>query len=696
MERNLYEIFFHHLAHGSIIVGMLLLFGCSAGTGNSTGQGAATGDQTPPVITLSQNITVVATSANGILKSNAAIAAFLNATTAIDNVDGNVMVSNNAPAIFPVGLNTVLFTASDTADNSITSPATVNVLAPGMAIDQIPPVITLPQNITVVATSANGIQKANTAVTAFLNAATAIDNVDGNVMVSNNAPTIIPVGQNAVLFSATDAAGNMATATAYINVLSQGEATYSGIATDATGTPVAGATPVVEINNGATWKGAPTDASGKFSMIFNPSIYPNAVYFQLGVRDLPAKKLQEAWYRSATTSTPLKQHATQIPIQNLPTHFSAQLVLQAGGVIQVHTNAANPSGATIKIYDHFSNHQKVVSTAGVSITEFVLPAGSYTIKYEPTWPSSQQADSVYWSAAGQTFDPAKATPMTIAVGQTRSISFTEQRMTAAEVSTLATSRINHYRQLLGLAPVTNHAQLAQTALNHSTYLKLNSNDPSIAGLGAHTETAALPGFTGISALDRYIFVAGSAPATWSVGENFYTGSDILIAADWFINSVYHQVPLLHGNTAFLGTGRVNGGWTVMNMGTTFSPAQRPLYVYPANGQVDVPTAFYNGEMPDPLLGSGLTAPTGPAISMNAPGHRLIVNAATFTETSSGTAIPLLIIDAASDPNGRLNSGNVFFFPHQVLKQQTSYTVNAVYTLDGIPGNLSWNFTTGWG
>jgi len=559
--------------------------------------------------------------------------------------------------------------------------------------DQIAPVITLPQNITVTATSVNGVQKSNQAIVAFINAATATDNVDGIVVVSNNAPAILPVGQDTVVFTASDAAGNSASATAQVNVLAPGMVIYSGTASDSAGIPVSGAIPVVETNNGAFWEGAPSDPQGHFSMVFNPSLYPSENYFLLGVRDLPARKLQEAWYRSATSSTELKQQATQIPIQNPLAQISAQLILKAGGVIQVHTNAANASGANIKIYDRVSHHQKLVRTAGAAITDFVVPAGNYTVKYEPSWLSS--ADTVYWSGAGQTFDPTLAVPVAVVAGQTQAVSFFDQVMTPSEVSAIATRRINYYRQLLALPLLTDDSLLAQTARNHSNYLQLNKSSPSILGLGAHRETVGFLGFTGISAQDRYIFVSSVTPATWSVGENFYTGSDILTAVDWFINSVYHQVPLLHSNTAFIGTGRANGGWTVINMGINFSPATHAMYVYPANGQTDVPPAFYNGEMPDPLLGSGLTTPTGPAISMNAPGHNLLVSAATITETISGAAIPLLILDAANDPNASLSNEHVFVFPHQVLKPQTSYTVNTVYSIDGVVGNRVWSFATGW-
>jgi len=100
-------------------------------------------DQTAPIVTAPKSITVYATSASGTAATNAAIATFLGAATATDNVGIVGAVSNNAPTVFPVGqTTTVTFTAKDAAGNSGTASATVMVTA-YMAPDTMPPVITL-------------------------------------------------------------------------------------------------------------------------------------------------------------------------------------------------------------------------------------------------------------------------------------------------------------------------------------------------------------------------------------------------------------------------------------------------------------------------------------------------------------------------------------------------------------------------
>ncbi|MBI4832925.1 MAG: PxKF domain-containing protein, partial [Candidatus Lindowbacteria bacterium] len=83
-------------------------------------------DTTPPVITCPADIQVNLL-CGGVPASNSAIQAVLNGATATDDVDGPVPVTNNAPGIFPAGLTTVAFSASDAAGNTSTCQASVRV-----------------------------------------------------------------------------------------------------------------------------------------------------------------------------------------------------------------------------------------------------------------------------------------------------------------------------------------------------------------------------------------------------------------------------------------------------------------------------------------------------------------------------------------------------------------------------------------
>jgi len=154
-------------------------------------------DTIPPVITPPANITQEATAA--LTPVNLGVA------TATDNVDATVLPTNNAPASFPVGITTVIWTATDTAGNTATATQTITIT------DTTPPSLVAPLNVNLTSTDGNPVFD-------VIGTATATDLVDGAVTVTNNAPASFPVGVTTVTYTATDAAGNSATASQIVTV----------------------------------------------------------------------------------------------------------------------------------------------------------------------------------------------------------------------------------------------------------------------------------------------------------------------------------------------------------------------------------------------------------------------------------------------------------------------------------------------
>ncbi|MBU6119472.1 HYR domain-containing protein [Hymenobacter siberiensis] len=122
-----------------------------------------------------------------------------------DNCTG-VMVTSNAPAVFLKGLTTVTWTATDAVGLTATATQVVTVL------DVENPIISAPAAVVV---SANPGQCSATGVA--LGNAIATDNCSG-VTVANNAPATFAKGSTTVIWIATDAAGNKATATQTVTV----------------------------------------------------------------------------------------------------------------------------------------------------------------------------------------------------------------------------------------------------------------------------------------------------------------------------------------------------------------------------------------------------------------------------------------------------------------------------------------------
>jgi hypothetical protein len=173
-------------------------------------------DESAPTVVPPSSLIVDSVDAFGTPASAAPIAAFLAAASGSDNIDSSVTLGNDAPEFFPLGVTTVTFTATDAAGNTGSSSATVTVS------DLSPPVVTAPANIVLAATDANGVSTDNEAFEAFISGATAVDVVAGNVgPLSSAYSTILPLGVTTIEWTATDPAGNSASASATVTVTDQ-------------------------------------------------------------------------------------------------------------------------------------------------------------------------------------------------------------------------------------------------------------------------------------------------------------------------------------------------------------------------------------------------------------------------------------------------------------------------------------------
>ena len=128
----------------------------------------------------------------------------LGTATAADNCAATVI--NNAPATFPKGTTTVTWTATDGSGNVATATQTVTVT------DNELPTITAPAAVTA---STDAGQCSATGVS--LGSPVTGDNCAG-VTVTNNALAVFAKGSTTVTWTATDAAGNKATATQVVTV----------------------------------------------------------------------------------------------------------------------------------------------------------------------------------------------------------------------------------------------------------------------------------------------------------------------------------------------------------------------------------------------------------------------------------------------------------------------------------------------
>jgi hypothetical protein len=157
-------------------------------------------DTTPPAVTVPADMTQEATGPSG------AVATF--SASATDLVDGSITPNCTPPSgsTFPLGATAVTCSATDAAGNTGSESFTITV------VDTTAPVVTVPANLSVLATSASG------APVTF--SASAEDIVEGTISptCSKASGSTFAPGITTVTCSATDAAGNTGSASFTVTV----------------------------------------------------------------------------------------------------------------------------------------------------------------------------------------------------------------------------------------------------------------------------------------------------------------------------------------------------------------------------------------------------------------------------------------------------------------------------------------------
>jgi len=115
-----------------------------------------------------------------------------------------ISITNDAPEVFPLGETIVTWTATDSSGNSASATQTITV------VDTTAPVITTPQNIIVDAV--------NTETLLEIGLATIDDIIDDSPIITNDAPTVFPLGETIVTWTATDKFGNTSSSLQTISV----------------------------------------------------------------------------------------------------------------------------------------------------------------------------------------------------------------------------------------------------------------------------------------------------------------------------------------------------------------------------------------------------------------------------------------------------------------------------------------------
>lgn len=168
----------------------------AAGNITTAIQSVSVSDTAAPEIYMPADITVYNNTTDCLLTVDAGI---------VTSPDNCATITNDAPAVFPLGVTSITYTAVDQSGNSKTKVQTITVL------DTLAPEFNIPADVTI------GANAANCEATITLETVVSTDTC---AVVTDNAPAIFPLGATLVTYTVTDVAGNMATAFQTVTVIS--------------------------------------------------------------------------------------------------------------------------------------------------------------------------------------------------------------------------------------------------------------------------------------------------------------------------------------------------------------------------------------------------------------------------------------------------------------------------------------------
>jgi uncharacterized protein YkwD len=253
------------------------------------------------------------------------------------------------------------------------------------------------------------------------------------------------------------------------------------------------------------------------------------------------------------------------------------------------------------------------------------------------------------------------------------------------------NQFNCRRQQLGLATLTRNSIIDTAAQGHSNYQMLNNTI-------THTQTAGNPGFTGATLGDRLTAAGYQFGGSYAYGEVISSTSDPsgALAAEDLITAIYHRFVIFEPmfQEAGAGAATVPNGVTYfttdfVNNGLTGGIGSGQMVNYPVNGQTNIPTNFFSdNESPDPVPGQN---EVGYPISMHADIISTVTVQSFTVQPHGGSPLSVKLLTNPTDSQTPASAAAII--PLSVLSPGTTYDVQFSGTVDGVPVNRSWSFTT---
>ena len=245
-------------------------------------------------------------------------------------------------------------------------------------------------------------------------------------------------------------------------------------------------------------------------------------------------------------------------------------------------------------------------------------------------------------------------------------------------------RVDLYREAIGLPPVILDAKLSKGCMGHARYMMLNKDTDAMAGLNAHNQRPKLRG------------ASADGAACGKAADLFFGVSDLEVAVDGWMSTLYHRRPILSPTLERIGVGYAklrDGSYMAALMfvdSYAVDHAGKWPVAYPTDAQSGVPLEF-GSEYPNPVPGGGRA---GHPITLQFPPYEKITGVRATLVDENGKTVPFYLSDPEHPAMTTFGQwGVVCLIPKLPLRPETRYEVRVDATWNGKPVTRRWSFTT---
>ena len=243
--------------------------------------------------------------------------------------------------------------------------------------------------------------------------------------------------------------------------------------------------------------------------------------------------------------------------------------------------------------------------------------------------------------------------------------------------------VDRYRGQVGLAGVTLDAKLSNGCMEHANYMRLNNGSDAIAGLNAHQQRPRLKG------------ASAAGAACGKAADLFFGVSDLEVAVDGWMATLYHRRPILSPTLERIGVGYAklpDGSYMAALMfvdSNAVDVTGKWPVEYPADNQRSVPLEF-GAEVPNPVPGG---ARAGYPITIQFPPYDKVTQVRARLADERGRDVAFYLSDPEHPATSFGQWGVVSLIPKLPLSPKSRYEARVDATWNSKPGTWRWSFTT---